>query len=55
MTYKIEDYTSDQWQSAYRKWVATPLNKEEEALMKEFKNYKNYRKEVGMFFPKLKR
>ena len=35
MTYKIEDYTSDQWQSAYRKWVATPLNKEEEALMNE--------------------
>jgi len=51
----------------YFNWLAFLLNtivfipfmyyrakQEEKMLEKEFKNYKNYRKEVGMFFPKLR-
>jgi protein-S-isoprenylcysteine O-methyltransferase Ste14 len=52
----------------YLNWAAFLLNslifvpmmyirasQEEKLLEKEFKNYKDYRKEVGMFFPKVKR
>ena len=51
----------------YLNWLAFLLNtlifipfmsyrakQEEKLLAKEFKNYKNYQKEAGMFFPKLK-
>ena len=51
----------------YLNWLAFLLNtlifipfmryrakQEEKMLEKEFKNYKNYQKEVGMFFPKLR-
>ena len=52
----------------YFNWVAFLLNsfifvlmmnyrakQEEMLLVKEFKNYKNYQKEVGRFFPRIKR